>query len=135
MSEMLYVDRFAIEGDYAKKVYDVLEWSYVSKNRKQPSLQGCHDYELEYRYEDGVLYIEERNADGWVGYMMELLCFVIGHMNFYASRVYIVDGVTTPVLVSDDEGKYFVHPPKTEHELQQEAEQVARTTKSDDMPF
>lgn len=36
MSEMLYVDRFAIEGDHAKKVYDVLEWSYVGK------IGNCH---------------------------------------------------------------------------------------------
>ena len=119
MSEMLYVDRFAIEGDHAKKVHDVLEWSYVGKNRKLPSSQGCPDYELEYRYEDGVLYIEERNPDGWVGYILELLCLVIGYMNFYASREYIVDGVTTPVLVSDDEGKYFAQPPQPECNMEE----------------
>ena len=64
-----------------------------------------------------MLYIEQSNADGWVDYMLELLCFVIGHMNFYASREYVVDGVTTPVLVNDDEGKYFVRPPKTQWEI------------------
>ena len=122
MSEMLYVDRFAIEGDHAKKVHDVLEWSYVGKNGKLPSSQGCPDYELEYRYEDGVLYIEERNPDGWVGYILELLCLVIGHMNFYASREYIVDGVTTPVLVDDDEGKYFAQPPQPECDMEEKRE-------------
>ena len=44
------------------------------------------------------------------------------------------DGVPLFYRIKDDEGKYFVRPPKTEHELQQEAE-ARKLKEDDDFPF
>jgi hypothetical protein len=45
------------------------------------------------------------------------------------------EGIPLCYEVRDREGKYFVRPPKTEYELQQEALAIERTKKSEDMPF
>ena len=49
---------------------------------------------------------------------------------------HIVNGVVQSYDVDDREGKYFVRPPKTEWELQQEeARRLKREQGIDDLPF
>ena len=136
----MVVRKYVVEGSDAKKVYEVLQVSYVGKNKKMPPSKGeCGlGYEIEYRYDDEVLYIEERTTK-CPGYVTELLCFLIHYDGFYYMEEWSEDGVPLSYEVRDDEGKYFVRPPKTEYELQEElreeARKIERAKKNEDMPF
>ena len=136
-SKLVDIIKYVVEGDDAKRVYDVLQVSYVGKNKKLPPSQGNRGYELEYRYEDGVLYIEEHTTGGWAGYIEEILCFLIHYDNFYRLWERREDGVPLFYEVVDDKGKYFVRPPKTEYELREEAEREKsqESSKRVDIPF
>lgn len=135
--------KYVIDDDNAKMVYDVLQMSYVGRNKTLPTSlsQGTnnyynyYNYKLEYKYEDGVLYIEESVSGGPGGFIDEILLFLVPHDSIYALVERCKDGVPWSYSIKDDEGKYFVRPPKTEHELQQEAE--ARKFEEDtiDLPF
>ena len=139
-SKISDTNKYVIDDDNAKRVYDVLQMSYVGKNKTLPTSlsQGTnyYNYKLEYKYEDGVLYIEESVSGGPGGSLIdELLLFLVPLDSIYSITERCEDGVPLSYSVKDDEGKYFVRPPKTEHELQQEAE--ARKFKEDtiDLPF
>ena len=125
--------KYVVEGDDAKKVYDVLQVSYVGKHKKLPESEGDKGYAIDYKYEDGVLYIEEHTTEGRAGYISELLDFLIHYDSYYSMCERRNDGVPMFYEVRDDEGKYFVRPPKTEYELQQEAEKLK--SYREDMPF
>ena len=137
----MVVRKYVVEGSDAKKVYEVLQVSYVGKNKKMPPSQGeCGlGYEIEYRYDDEVLYIEERTEFG-PGYVTELLYFLIHYDGFYyMEEVRDREGIPLCYEVRDREGKYFVRPPKTEYELQEElreeARKIERAKNNEDMPF
>lgn len=140
-SKISDTNKYVIDDDNAKRVYDVLQMSYVGKNKTLPTSlsQGTnhYNYKLEYKYEDGVLYIEESVSGGPGGGLIdELLLFLVPLDSIYSITERCEDGVPLSYSVKDDEGKYFVRPPKTEYELQQEAE--ARKFKEDtidDLPF
>lgn len=125
--------KYVVEGDNAKKVYDVLQVSYVGRNKKLPESEGNKEYAIDYKYENGVLYIEEHTTEGRAGYISELLDFLIRYDSYYSMWERRNDGVPIFYEVRDDEGKYFVRPPKTKYELQQEAEKLRSQGK--DMPF
>ena len=136
-SKLSDVYKYVVEGDNAKKVYDILKESYIGKHKKlPPSHSKCgYEYEIDYKYENGVLYIEERITDCRGGFVEEVLDFFIPYEGYYALSERSQGGEPLFYEVRDDEGKYFVRPPKTEYELQEEAEQVARVKKANDMPF
>ena len=125
--------KYVVEGDNAKKVYDVLQVSYVGRNKKLPESEGDKEYAIDYKYENGVLYIEEHTTEGRAGYISELLDFLIRYDSYYYMWERSDDGKPIFYEVRDDEGKYFVRPPKTEYELQQEAEKLR--SQGEDMPF
>ena len=127
--------KYVVEGENAKKVYDVLRESYVGKNKKLPPSMADMDYQIDYRYENGVLYIEEHTTGGRGSEVEFLLDFLIAYDYYYLIRERSENGAPIYYDVRDEEGKYFIRPPKTEHELQEEAEQVARAKKANDMPF
>lgn len=132
-SKLSDIYKYVVEGDNAKKVYDVLQISYVGKNKKLPESGSDKGYAIDYKYEDGVLYIEEHTTEGRAGYISELLDFLIRYDSYYSMWERRNDGVPMFYEVRDDEGKYFVRPPKTEYELQQEAEKLK--SYREDMPF
>ena len=123
-SKLSDVYKYVVEGNNAKKVYDVLRVSYVGKYRELPPSQSDCGYSIEYRYEDGVLHIEEHTIEGRAGYVEELLCFLIPYDCFYFLRERSDDGVPMFYDVCDDEGKYFVRPPKTQWEISNEIERM-----------
>lgn len=125
--------KYVVEGDDAKKIYDILQVSYVGKHKKLPESESDKGYVIDYKYEDGVLYIEEHTTEGRAGYITELLDFLIGYDSYYSMWERRDDGVPSFYEVRDDEDKYFVRPPKTEYELQQEAEKLK--SHGEDMPF
>ena len=129
--------KYVVEGDNAKKMFDILKESYIGKYKKLPPSQSkCgYEYEIDYKYEDGVLYIEERVTDCRSGFVEEVLNFFIPYDGYYVLSERSQGGEPLFYEVRDDEGKYFVRPPKTEYELQEEAERVARAKKDNDMPF
>ena len=112
--------KYVVDGENAQMVYDILRESYVGKNKKLPPSQGEHDYKIEYRYEDGVLYIEEHTVGGSGGYIDEVLSFLIHYDSFYFLKERRKDGEPFFYSVGDDEGKYFIRPPKTKSEIQEE---------------
>lgn len=109
-SKLSDVYKYVVEGENAKRVYDVLEVSYVGKNKKLPPSLDEDDYSIEYRYEDGVLHIEERTTEGRAGYVGELLDFLMPYDGYYFLWERRNDGVPMFYNVYDDEGKYFVDP-------------------------
>ena len=134
-SNLSDVYKYVVEGDDAKKVYDALQVSYVGKNKKLPESESDKWYAIDYKYEDGVLYIEEHTTEGRAGYITELLDFLIHYDSYYSMWERSDDGKPIFYQVSDDEGKYFVRPPKTEYEQQQEEEIRKSQENSGDMPF
>ena len=132
-SKLSDIYKYVVEGDNAKEVYDVLQVSYVGRNKKLPESEGDKEYAIDYKYENGVLYIEEHTTEGWAGYISELLDFLICYDSYYSMWERRNDGVPIFYVVRDDEDKYFVRPPKTEYELQQEAEKLR--SQGEDMPF
>ena len=114
--------KYVVDGENGQKVYDILRESYVGKNKKLPQSQGEKGYKIEYRYEDGVLYIEEHTVGGSGGYMDEVLSFLIHYDSFYFLKERRKDGEPFFYSVGDDEGKYFIRPPKTKYEIQEEEE-------------
>jgi hypothetical protein len=80
------------------------------------------------------LRIEERtDANSLVE---ELLCFFVGCDNFYFLHEYSEDGVVQGYDTNDDEGRYFVCPPKTEWEKQQQEKLTKRADEvGGDIPF
>lgn len=137
-SKISDTNKYVIDDDNAKRVYDVLQMSYVGKNKTLPTSlsQGTNfrNYKLEYKYEDGVLYIEESVSGGSGGLFDEFLFFLVPLDSVYFLTERCEDGVPLFYRIKDDEGKYFVRPPKTEHELQQEAE-ARKLKEDDDFPF
>ena len=133
-SKLSDIYKYVVDGDNAQKVYDILQVSYVGKNKKLPESEGDKGYAIDYKYEDGVLYIEEQTTEGLAGYISELLDFMIHYDSYYSMWERSYDGKPISYQVNDEEGKYFVRPPKTEYELQEEEER--RTSQaSEDMPF
>jgi hypothetical protein len=92
------------------------------------------DTKIEFDYADGILRIEERtNVNSLVE---ELLCFFVGCDNLYFLYEYSEDGVVLGYDTNDDEGRYFIRPPKTEWELSQEEKLAKRADEvGDDIPF
>ena len=90
--------------------------------------------QIEFDYADGILRIEERtDANSLVA---ELLCFFVGCDNFYFLHEYSEDGVVQGYDTNDDEGRYFVRPPKTEYELKQGVKLTKRADEiGGDIPF
>lgn len=138
-SKISDTSKYVVDGDNAKWVYDVLQMSYVGKNKTLPTSlsrgTSNYNYKLEYKYEDGVLYIEESVSGGPGGFIDELLLFLVPHDSIYALSERCKDGVPWSYSIKDDEGKYFVRPPKTEYELQQEAEAKKFEEDTIDLPF
>ena len=62
----------------------------------------------------------------------EILYFFADRDHIYAMSEYLEDGEVQSYSVEDEEGKYFVRPPKTQWELQMEEMQNQR---SKDLPF
>lgn len=139
-SKITDTSKYVVDGDDAKRVYDILQMSYFGKNKKLPTSllpdTSKYNYKLEYKYEDGVLYIEERVSGCSGGFIInELLFFLVPHDNIYILSERCNDGVPWSYSIKDDEGKYFVRPPKTEYELQQEAEARRFEGDTTDLPF
>ena len=107
---------FVIENDYAKTIYPILKESYFVKHQHTP--QACDEnISIEFSYDDNILRIVEYINGNGVSWVYELLGFVIDYNTFYWMEERGEDGVTHYYYVFDDEGKYFVRPPKTQWEI------------------
>ena len=107
---------FVIENDYAKTIYPILKESYFVKHQHTP--QACDEnISIEFSYDDNILRIVEHINGNGVSWIYELLGFVIDYNTFYWMEECGEDGVTHYYYVCDDEGKYFVRPPKTQWEI------------------
>ena len=109
-SKISDTSKYVVDGDNAKWVYDVLQMSYVGKNKTLPTSlsrgTSNYNYKLEYKYEDGVLYIEESVSGGPGGFIDEILLFLVPHDSIYALVERCKDGVPWSYSIKDDEGKY-----------------------------
>ncbi len=119
-------NHFVVEGDAAKRVYEIFKESHFVKSQNALGLNT----QIEFDYADGVLRIEEYTEASSL--VAELLSFFVGCGNFYSLLEYGEDGVVYTYDVYDAEGKYFVRPPKTEWEREMEA---ATLENNIEMPF
>lgn len=107
MDKQFEINHFAVEGEAAKRVYEIFKESHFVKSQNALGFNT----QIEFDYSDGVLRIEERtDANSLVA---ELLCFFMGCDNFYFLTEYSEDGVVQGYDTNDDEGKYFTVPSKT----------------------
>lgn len=133
MGDRLYINKFVIDGDSAERIYEIFRKSYFVENNWQP-FDDCF-VEVEFNYADGVFRVDEKTNTG-ISFVAEILYFFTDSSNIFSMTEHIVDGVVQSYDVDDREGKYFVRPPKTEWELQQEeARRLKREQGIDDLPF
>ena len=128
MDNFTTIHKFVVDGDDAERLFEIFKKSYLVENSWQP----FEDYTLQvdFSYADGVFRVEEKNT-GNFSFIADILCFFADRDNIYSLSEYIEDGVTKSYSVDDEEGKYFVRPPKTEGELQKEQKRI----NDDDLPF
>lgn len=111
MGKQFEINHFAVDGEAAKRVYIILKESHFVTSQNALGFNT----QIEFDYADGILRIEERtDANSLVE---ELLCFFVGCDSFYFLTEYYEDGVVQSYDTNDDEGRYFIRPPKTEYEL------------------
>ena len=100
--------QFVVDGDNAERVYNIFKESHFAKSHNALGFNT----QIEFDYSDGVLRIEEcTDANSLVA---EVLSFFVGYDNFYFLTEYSEDGVVLGYDTNDDEGRYFVCPPKSE---------------------
>ena len=131
MKEFVGIHKFVVDGDDAQRIYEIFKKSYFIETEcaMQP-YEGC-DVQVDFSYADGVFRVEEKTT-GEMSYIAEILYFFADRDHIYAMSEYLEDGEVQSYTVEDEEGKYFVRPPKTEWELQMEEKQNQR---SKDLPF
>ena len=133
MGEIVEIHKFAVDSDNAEKIYQIFRNSYFAENNWQPFDHG--HVEIQFDYAEGVLRLEERTSER-ICYLEEILNFFAGYDHVFSMSEYIVDGVVQSYSVNDPDVKYFVRPPFTEWELQQEELQNQRMQRNDDdLPF
>ena len=130
MSEIVGIHKFVVDGDNAEKIYEIFRKSYFVEHNWQP-FDHSH-VEVQFDYADGVLRLEEKTT-GQMSYLAEILYFFADKDNIYSMSEHLEDGVVQSYSVDDIEGKYFVRPPKTEWELQQERR--FESGEDDNLPF
>ena len=130
MSGIVGIHKFVVDGDNAEKIYDIFRKSYLVENSWQP----FEDYHIEVRldYADGVLRVEEKTT-GQMSFLADILYFFAEREHLFSMYEHIEGGVVLFYSVDDIEGKYFVRPPKTEWELQQE--KMIESGEDDNLPF
>ena len=130
MGKGLIISHFVVDGDNAERVYTIFKESHFVKSHTALGFNT----QIEFDYTDGVLRIEEcTEANSLVE---ELLTFFVGCDNFYFLTEYIEDGVVQGYDTNDDEGRYFIRPPKTEYELEQGEKLTKRVDEvGGDIPF
>lgn len=107
MGKQFEISHFAVEGEAAKRVYDIFKESHFVKSQNALGFNT----QIEFDYVNGILRIEEcTDANSLVE---ELLCFFVGCDNFYFLHEYSEDGEVQDYDTNDDEGKYFTVPSKT----------------------
>ena len=107
MGKQFEINYFAVDGEAAKRVYEIFKESHFVKSQNALGLNT----QIEFDYADGILRIEEHtDANSLVA---ELLCFFVGYDNFYFLTEYYEDGEVQDCDTNDDEGKYFTVPSKT----------------------
>ena len=130
MTEIVEIHKFVVDGDNAEKIYEIFRKSYFVQNSWQP-FRHCH-VEVHFEYADGVLRLEERTT-GQISYLAEILYFFADRDNIFSMSEHLEDGVVLYYSVDDNDGKYFVRPPKTQWELEQEKR--FERGEDDDLPF
>ena len=128
MGKLEVINKYVVDGDDAERLFEIFKKSYLVENSWQP-FEQC-TLHVDFSYADGVFRVEEKSTGG-LSFVDEILCFFVNRDNIYSLSEYIEDGVTRSYSVYDDEGKYFVRPPKTEWELQVEQSR----SDVDDLPF
>ena len=103
--------QFVVDGDNAERVFNIFKESHFAKSQNALGFNT----KIEFDYADGILRIEEHtDASSLVA---DLLSFFVGYGNFYYLLEYYEDGEVLDCEIHDEEGRYFICPPKTEYEL------------------
>ena len=129
MGKGLIISHFVVDGDNVERVCNIFAESHFVKSHNALGFNT----QIEFDYAEGILRIEEHtDANSLVA---ELLSFFVGYDNFYSLTEYIEDGVVQGCDTNDDEGRYFIRPPKTEWEKQREKLTKRADEVGGDIPF
>ena len=110
MGKQFEINHFAVDGEAAKRVYEIFKESHFVKSQNTLGFNT----QIEFDYADGILRIEEHTyANSLVA---EVLCFFVGYDNFYFLTEYYEDGEVLDCELHDDEGKYFYNKNNTNYE-------------------
>ena len=121
--------QFVVDGDDAERVFNIFKESHFAKNKNELGFNT----QIEFDYADGILRIEERTEANSL--VADVLCFFVGYDNFYYLTEYYEDGKVLDCELHDKEGRYFVCPPKTECEKQEEKLTKRADEVGGDIPF
>ena len=131
MNGVAAIHKFVVDGDDAPRLYEIFKNSYFIENSCTPQpFDGCI-VQVDLSFDNGVLRVEEKSTRE-ISYMADVLYFFAGREHLFCMSEYLKDGVVLSYSVEDEDGKYFVRPPMTEWELQQEE---IRLQRSKDLPF
>jgi hypothetical protein len=103
--------QFVVDGDNAERVFNIFRESHFAKSQ---NALGFNTH-IEFDYADGILRIEEHTDTNSL--VADLLSFFVGYDNFYYLLEYYEDGEVLDCELHDEEGRYFIRPPRTEYEL------------------
>lgn len=134
MDEIVAIHQFVVDGDNAEKIYEIFRKSHFVENNCQPFEQW--HVEVDFDYVDGVLRLEEKTT-GPMSYLAELVYFFADRKNIYSMSEYLENGIIQSYDVDDIDGKYFVRPPMTDWEREQEEQMAMRVSQGgdDNLPF
>ena len=135
MSDIAVINRFVVDGDDAERIYEIFRNSHFVLNACNKIPYTDYGLKIEFTYEDGVFRVQEKSAL-MTSYVGDILYFFVDRDHIFCLSEHIQDGVVQSYTVEDPEGKYFVRPPMTEWELQQEEKlNQRRNGLTDDLPF
>ena len=127
--------RFVVDGDDAERLYDIFRQSYFIETGCTMQPFNGYSVQVDFSYADGVFRVEEKTA-AQISYIADIIYFFVDRDHIYEMSEHIKDGVVQSYTVDDCQGKYFVRPPMTEWELEQEEMMKQRAAKGvDDLPF
>lgn len=90
MSDIVAIHKFAVDGDHAKKLYEIFQKSYfIETGCAMQPYEGC-SVQVDFSFTDGVFHVEERTT-GEMSYIAEILYFFEDGDHIHAMSEYLDD--------------------------------------------
>ena len=88
MSDIVAIHKFAVDGDHAKKLYEIFQKSYfIETGCAMQPCEGC-SVQVDFSFTEGVFHVEERTT-GQMSYIAEILYFFADRDHIHATSEYL----------------------------------------------